>query len=362
MNELDALICLTHIPYLGSIKIRTLIHHYGSALEAIQASPDALAELPGFGPKISQAWQHELKKETWKYQLDLAKKQQVQVIPYTSPHYPRRLLDIVDHPLVLYVKGSLLKEDQRALAVIGTRQASIYGLEMAKKMSTELTLAGFTIISGLARGIDTAAHIGAIEKGRTIAVLGSGLGHIYPKENQRLAEVIAERGALMSEFPFTTPPDRQHFPQRNRIVSGIAEGAVLVEAPKLSGAMNTMEQALSQGRKLFALPGRADQENFQGNHHLIKNRQAELVENVQDILIHFDHLFAPLATKSKTTHRPMLEPEEEKFIRQMPQIEFSIEEMAEKSKLPIAKLNVLLMSLVLKKIIKEYPGKIYKII
>lgn len=359
-EEIEALLRLTMVPYLGSIKIRLLVQQYGSAQAALTASVSSLMELPGFGQKLLASWQEELKSDRWQKELDLAERFNVRLIPYTSPDYPKRLLEIIDHPVLLYVKGTLTKEDQRCLAIVGTRQASLYGMEMARRLGKELAHAGFTIISGLARGIDTAAHEGALETGRTIGILGCGLAHMYPKENQRLASVMSGQSALISEFPMSTPPDRQQFPQRNRIVSGMAGGTLLIEAPKQSGAMITVDRALSQGRKVFALPGRADQENFQGNHALIKAGQAELIENSQDVLNHFSQLFAFSAPKMINQARPLLEPEEEEFIRQLPTEELSIEDLIVRTKWPANKLTVLLMSLVLKKVIKEYPGKIYK--
>lgn len=338
-----------------------MIHHFGSPAEAAQADPKEIQELPGFGPKIIQSWRDSLGKPVWKNTWDLAERLGVQIIPYTSSVYPKRLRGIVDFPLILYVKGTLIPADHRSLAVIGTRQASIYGLEMTRKITGDLSRAGFTIVSGLARGIDTAAHAVACEQGRTLAVLGCGLGHLYPRENERLAETIISRGALISEFPITTPPDRQHFPQRNRIVSGMTLGTILMEAPKQSGAMITVGQALSQGRKVFALPGRADQDNFKGNHELIKNDQAQLIENSQDVIMQFDDLLGPLSFKSSVQRAfPQLEKEEADFIQLLPAEELSIEDIASQTKLPMAKVNVLLFSLVLKKMIKEYPGKIYK--
>jgi DNA processing protein len=257
------------------------------------------------------------------------------------------------------MQGELLKEDQRCLAIVGTRQASVYGQEMAHRLSRELAQAGFTIVSGLARGIDTAAHRGALEKGRTLAVLGSGLACIYPTENIALAGAIRQQGALISEFAMATPPDRQNFPQRNRIVSGMTLGTILIEAPQQSGAMLTVERALNQGRPVFALPGRVDQDSFRGNHALIKERKAELIENVEDILKNFE-CSLPLVFKPTQKLPFRLEKEEEELLRQMPIQEISVEELVAHIQWPVAKLNGLLMSLVLKKIVKEYPGKIYK--
>lgn len=360
MEELEALLILSSLPHVGSVKIRLLMQHYGSAVAALQAPLAELAHFPGFGPKILQAWKKGLEEADWKQNLLLAERLQTQLIPFTSPHYPRRLLEIVDYPLVLYVQGTLLKEDQRCLAVVGTRQASLYGQEMAKQLSRELAQAGFTVVSGLARGIDTAAHQGALEKGRTLAVLGSGLACLYPSENGNLARAIRQQGALMSEFAMAAPPDRHHFPQRNRIVSGMALGTILIEAPQKSGAMLTVEKALSQGRPVFALPGRVDQESFKGNHALIKGRKAELIESVEDILKNFSDGSLPLIFKSTKPPSVPLEKEEEELLRQMPIQEVSIEELVAHVPWPVAKLNGLLMSLVLKKMVKEYPGKIYK--
>jgi DNA processing protein len=358
LNELEALLLLTHTPFLGSTKIRLLIAHFGSATAAVQAPLAEWSELPGFGPKILQARQEGQKAVAGT--LHLVEQQHIQVISYAQANYPQKLLEISDYPLILYVKGTLQAGDQRSLAIVGTRQASIYGLEMTRSLSTDLAAAGFTIISGLARGIDTAAHAAACEKGRTIAVLGSGLCCLYPKENEHLAQKICQTGALISEYPPATPPDRHHFPRRNRIVSGMSLGTILIEAPLQSGAMITMDQAMQQGRRAFAIPGRADTENFRGNHHLIKKQRAELIENSKDVIMSFSDMFVALPTKLSIQNSIPLEKEEEIFIRQLPQEELSIEDIAVRTKLPIAKINVLLMSLVLKKILKEYPGRIYK--
>lgn len=360
LEELEALLILSSLPHVGSIKIRLLMQHYGSALATLQAPLEEIATFPGFGSKILQTWKKGVEGREWVQNLQLAERLQTHLIPFTSPHYPKRLLEIADHPLVLYVQGDLLKEDRRCLAVVGTRQASVYGQEMAKQLSAKLAQAGFTVVSGLARGIDTSAHQGALERGRTLAVLGSGLAHLYPTENIPLAHAIRQRGALISEFAMATPPDRQNFPQRNRIVSGMTLGTLLIEAPQQSGAMLTVERALSQGRPVFALPGRADQDSFKGNHALIKERKAELIEEIGDILRILGEDSLPLVFKAAPLPFVSLETEEEELLKQMPIQETSVEDLAARVQWPIARLNSLLMSLVLKKMVKEYPGKIYK--
>jgi DNA processing protein len=193
-----------------------------------------------------------------------------------------------------------------------------------------------------------------------VAVLGSGLACIYPSENKQLAEQIAQQGALMSEFSMATPPDRPHFPQRNRIVSGMTMGTLLIEAPQQSGAMLTTARALDQGRPVFALPGRIDQESFKGNHTLIKEGQAKLIDQMQDILQHFDDFSLPLVFKPAVRSSLPLEKEEADLLHELPTQELSVEDILRKTQWPVAKVNGLLMSLVLKKMVKEYPGKIYK--
>lgn len=361
MNELEALAILSQLPHLGSVKIRSLLGHFGSALNVLEADVQEIEDLPGFGSKISRHWKYWEKDSSWQEDLELAQRHAVQIIPISAPSYPKRLLELHDAPILLYIKGEIKPQDQQAIAVVGTRNATRYGHEMAERIAGGLAASGFTVVSGLARGIDTTAHIHALTYGRTIAVIGSGLLDVYPRENRSIAEQITRKGALISEFPMKTPPDRQNFPQRNRIVSGMTLGTVLVEAPVESGAMITMHKAFSQDRKLFAVPGRADFETFQGNHQLIKTGKAQLVEKAEDIVEYFQDLFGALKIVPVLARKKVvLEPEEEELLNQIPTRDLSFDEIAILTKLTAMKLNILLMSLVLKKVIKEYPGKMYK--
>lgn len=359
MEELEALVILNSMPQVGSTKKQRLIQHYGSALEALKVPLEEIAHFLNFQPKVVKLWKEELDDHQWEHNLRLVERLHAQLVPYTSPRYPRRLLEIEDYPLVLYIQGTLSNEDERSISIVGTRQASIYGKNMAEQLSRELASMGMTVVSGLARGIDTAAHQGALAGGRTIAVLGSGLGSIYPSENKELAESISQKGALISEFPMAAPPRRHHFPQRNRIVSGLSMGTLLIEAPCQSGAILTAERAIKQKRPVFALPGRADLDSYKGNHALIKESKAKLIEGSRDILNYFE---LPLSCKSLPVQRRTisLENEERELLNLMPSHEVSIEELINRVQWQVAKLNRLLMSLVLKKIIKEYPGKFYK--
>lgn len=359
MHETEAFAVLTSIPYLGAAKVRLLLQTFGSAVTALETPITHIEKLPGF-ERVMPYWKEWKQNEVWQKDLALVERLGAQLIPFTSPLFPKSLLEIADHPVLLYVQGELKPQDQHSIAIVGTRHASIYGNEMAEQISKDLAARGFTVISGLARGVDTAAHRGALEKGRTIAVIGSGLGDIYPPENHGLAQEIGRKGALISEFGMATPPDRQNFPQRNRIVSGMTLATLLIEAPLKSGAMITMEKAFMQKRKLFALPGRADNENFQGNHFLIKNGKAQLIENAADVITHFEGLFPFLTVKSSKTQSLYLDKNEEALLEKMTQEEIGIDTLAQLTHLPISQLHTILMGLVLKKIIKEFPGKIYK--
>jgi len=198
--------------------------------------------------------------------------------------YPTNLKYIYQPPATIYLEGSIIPQDQIAIAIVGSRRATDYGLNNAERLGFELAARGIAVISGLARGVDSAAHRGALKaKGRTIAVLGSGLNRLYPPENKNLAREIARSGALISEFTPDTPPERQNFPRRNRIISGLSLGVVIVEAAKRSGALITAGFALEQGREVFALPGKIDSFTSGGTHDLIK-QGAKLIESVEDII------------------------------------------------------------------------------
>lgn len=359
LSEIEALAILAAISGIGAVRMRFLIQHFGSASNALQAPGEEIKKLSGF-ERIAPNWNRWQVDLTWQKDLDLAAKYGVTLLPYTSPHYPKRLLELSDHPLLLYVQGELKPQDQRSIAIVGTRNASIYGNEMAESIARDLAGAGFTIVSGLARGVDTAAHCGALERGRTLAVIGSGLADIYPRENIALGGNISRQGALISEFPMLAPPDRQNFPQRNRIVSGMTMATLLIEAPVKSGAMITMDRAMTQKRKLFALPGRADVENFRGNHLLIKNGDAQLIENAQDVISHFQDFFGFMTKPSTNQISIAINAEEEQLLKLMPNEELNIEELIHLSGLPVQQVQHLLMGLILKKLIKEFPGKIYK--
>ncbi|MEA1964030.1 MAG: DNA-processing protein DprA, partial [Candidatus Aerophobetes bacterium] len=283
VNKMREWLLLSKLPLLGSKKCRQIVEYFGSPQKVLSASFNDIAKVPGLDKKavlsIMQAEKIDIDNE-----ITELNKIGVNIVGFQEPLYPSNLLTIFDPPFILYVRGKLKKEDVNAIAIVGTRRATTYGKLTARKLARELAKEGITIVSGMARGIDTAAHWGALEVGgRTIAVLGCGVDVVYPPENKRLMKEIIKNGAIISEFPLKSVPDAFHFPQRNRIISGLSKGVVIVEAPLKSGALITANFALEQGREVFAVPGNISNPNTQGTNRLIKEG-AKLVETREDIL------------------------------------------------------------------------------
>jgi DNA processing protein len=282
-NDRKYWIALKSIDGVGSLGFKNLVDAFGHPKKVFNASLQSLTAVPRIGPKTAgnvkdfNGWQ---KAEE---ELELLKKYYARLITYQDSLYPRCLLNIYDFPPFLYAKGHL-KEDDVNIAVVGSRTASTYGKFSTERLCRELAIKGITVVSGLAKGIDSAAHKGALAgKGRTIAVLGCGLDTIYPPENRELYEEIVAKGAVITEYAFGTPPSGSNFPARNRIISGISLGVVVVEANEKSGSLITAKLALEQGREVFAVPGSIDSAGSRGTHRLIK-QGAKLIENVYDIL------------------------------------------------------------------------------
>lgn len=361
VQELHALLILTLIPYLGSMRIQALIEKFGSASAVLELSASEIANIAGFGAKIAPSWGNWKKEEGWKRQLELADKKVISLVPYFDVRYPKHLKAISDYPILLYVKGNLTLIEN-SIAIVGTRNATIYGKEIAEQLGKELASMGYTVVSGLARGIDTAAHLGALQvkEGRTVGVLGSGINCIYPQENKQLSEAMVLNGALVSEFSIETPPDRLNFPRRNRIVAGMTKATVLIEAPLKSGAMITMDFADRYKKHLFAFPGRVDWECFKGNHHLIKQGKAHLIEEAKDIAFLLGDKAIEMKPSFEKKHVELLNEQEKRLWEVLPYEEVTVDEIIGLIKGPVSKVQSLLMSLVIKKFIKEYPGKIYK--
>jgi DNA processing protein len=287
----------------------------------------------------------------------------VRVVTREDADYPKNLREIYDPPLVLYVKGTLVERDALSIAIVGSRRTTLYGQEMARKLAYQLSRVGVTVVSGLARGIDTQAHKGALQaKGRTVAVIGCGIDVMYPAENKDLAEEIAANGgAIISEFPFGVQPDRQTFPMRNRIVSGWSLGVVVVEANQQSGALITANFAGEQGRHVFAVPGRADSPLSRGSNKLIKDG-AKLTEDAEDILNEFEYLLPKTKkepTKSATGATLVLTAPEARVLTALGEDELVMDEIIQRCGLTTACVSTTLLALEMKRIVRQLPGKIY---
>ena len=284
MDSREAFIALNMIEGIGPVRVRQLLEQFGDSPAILSASKSQLERVYGIGPEIGDAVAN------WQNTVDLAGELKrieqfgCKIVIQTDENYPELLKQIYDPPIVLYVKGNLLAKDKNSIAMVGSRMTTHYGIEIARKLSYQLAYIGVTVVSGGARGIDTAAHQGALNaKGRTIAVLGTGINLVFPSENAELFERIAATGAVISQFPFNRPGDKQTFPIRNRIVAGMTLGTVVVEANLTSGALITAGMAVENGRQVFAVPGRIDSPRSKGCHDLIK-KGAKLCESAEDIL------------------------------------------------------------------------------
>ena len=284
MTEVESYIALNMINGLGSVLINRLVERFGRAGAVFSAEIKELTEVSGITPELSGNIKSILTSDEFFRELRQIKDSNVKVITIADKIYPEVLRQIYDPPVLLYMKGSPGVFDNKMLAVIGCRRASSYGLKQARKLAYELAGNDFCIVSGMAKGIDTEAHKGALQaQGKTIAVLGSGFSKIYPPENKPLFDKIAESGAVVSEYSMNTAPLRGNFPRRNRIISGLSQAVIVIEAAKKSGSLITADLALSQGREVFAMPGAANSFNCQGTNKLIKDG-AKLIENYQDVL------------------------------------------------------------------------------
>ncbi|HEY5894870.1 MAG TPA: DNA-processing protein DprA [Chthoniobacterales bacterium] len=291
MTHTEACIALNMIAKIGPVRIRRLREVFGSPERILAAKRHELQSIDGIGPETA------VEISDWENRIDLsAELARVRdfgatVLTQEDAVYPKLLREIHDPPTVLYVWGRLSEKDHHAIGVVGSRKTTHYGLESARKLSYQIAYAGLTVVSGLARGIDTAAHLGALAaKGRTVAVVGGGFHYLYPPENRELAEKISANGAVVSEFSMTVQPDRQTFPMRNRIISGWSFGTLVVEAGLNSGALISANMAIDQGRTVYAVPGPIDRPNSLGSNRLIQ-QGAKLVMDASDILDDMGTLF-----------------------------------------------------------------------
>lgn len=360
MKDLRYAVALSLAPKTGAVSFKHAVEQLGSARAALEAGEAewrrALRAVKGAkAPWPGLAAASLLEKA--ELEIEKAQKAGVDVIALGDPRYPAALREIYDPPAVLYVKGSLPSADMPSVAVVGSRVASLYGRTMAEKISREVAAAGVTVVSGLALGIDTAAHEGALAGGgKTIAVLGGGIGRLYPPQNKRLAEKIAASGAVISEYPMDMEAQPGFFPMRNRVISGLSQAVLVIEARQKSGALITADLALEQGRDVLALPGNADSSKSMGTNSLLK-QGAKLVVSAADVLA---ELGFSAVKKAKESRRKSLSAEEERVASLLEDGPLHLDEIAESSQFSLQKSLSVLSYLEMKGVVKETPGKYFR--
>lgn len=358
-EEIRHILALLEIKDLGSVSIRKIIQAFGSAIKVFYSEPEEIASLTGI--KLDTAKKIKSFSNWQKIDdlIDLCEKKLIKILSINDESYPQLLKEIYDPPVVLFCKGMLLPQDNFGLAVVGSRQLSDYGKRVTEKFAFELASCGITIVSGLARGIDSVAHLSALSaQGRTIAVLGSGILKIYPPENKKLSEQIIQRGAILSEFYPETPPKRENFPKRNRIISGITLGTLVTEATTNSGALITAKLALEQGREVFAVPGNITSKNSEGTNFLIK-KGAKLVQKIEDILEEIKP-FIPSLKESYISLESTIKvdlTDEENAIFSLLDKPLNLEEIVLKTGFSISRILEILLKLEINGLISRFEGK-----
>jgi len=370
VTDREACIILNLLPGIGSARLQAMLDQFGRAGAILEQPEVELARVKNIPEKLA------VKIADWRNQVDfesemaLAERAGVRIITLYDEEYPQILKGIYDPPVCLYVRGNLPDFSYNSIAIVGSRRVTVYGKKMAKYLSEAASYAGWTIVSGLAYGVDALAHQAALDtKGTTVAVLGGGLARIHPQEHTQLARNIVESGgAVISEYPMNYPVSRQSFPRRNRIVSGLSQAVLVVEAGINSGALLTANIGLEQGKTVFAVPGQADNPQAKGCHHLIKEG-ARLVETFDDVLADFEflpgfsvnepqeqYLFDP---DQSDEPKPELNDSEQIIMDSLLDGQKSVDELSVKTGLETGKLLSLLMKLEFRKLISQLPGRIF---
>lgn len=353
-------VALTFIPNFGPRRFKKLLEAFGTVKDIFEAPAEEISRIEGMKQEMALAIGHESLLEKADKEIKKASNHDVDIIPYEAKNYPEALKSIDDSPIVLYVRGKIPVNDKPMIAVVGSRISSLYGQRIAKEISCDLARAGITIVSGMARGIDTAAHEGALEAdGTTIAVMGSGLNFIYPAENKKLAERILKKGALISEYSMDVSPEAKNFPIRNRIISGLSKAVLVAEAREKSGALITADIALEQGRDVFAVPANVDSTKSRGSNSLLK-QGAKFVTDAADILEELGFsvtLSEPGAKKGEAVQS--LDGDEKKILSFLDSEPVAMDELLERASIPANRVMTALSFLEMKKLIKKVPGNYF---
>ena len=365
MYEMDKLLpwfCLKCVPGIGNHLFKRLIKRFELPELVFQASEEELIQVEGISARQAATIQNFRTPDSIRRELDQINQKGLCITTLADPEYPSLLREIPDPPPFLYVFGNLDKS-LRNIAVVGSRNATAYGISTTQKLCADLSAFDITIVSGMAIGIDTAAHQGALAaSGKTVAVLGSGLNKIYPSENQYLFERISERGAVITEFELNTEPEAHHFPIRNRIISGMSLGTVVVEATKKSGSLITARLSAEQNREVFAVPGSIQSFKSMGTHTLIK-QGAKLVENAQDVIeelsafIDVPSMTRPQNQNGTTKKLSSLTPDEIAVYKLLSPYPEHIDSIVRKTAIEPGKLLSILLQLELNGMVNQLPGK-----
>ncbi len=363
-RELIHRIALTLIPGIGDVLGKKLVTFCGSVEAVFREKEEHLMKIPGIGKTLAQSIRTNKIIERAEKEVRFVQKYKIEPIFYLDDNFPERLKQCEDHPLMLYYKGTTPLEHTRPIAFVGTRRATEYGRTYCKKIIDEIAPFDPLIVSGLAFGIDTIAHRSALEAGLpTIGVLGHGLDKIYPIQNKKLAEMMLHQGGLLTEFMSETNPDAVNFPKRNRIIAGLSDAVVVIEAGKKGGALITADIANSYNRDVFALPGRVNDLYSEGCHFLIKTNRAALVENGADLVFALDWQPKKETTPHQTQLFVDLNPEEEKIVAILREKgDADIDNLIANTQLSSGVVASALLNLEFKDVIKLLPGKVYRLI
>ena len=377
MTPIHSWLALKTVSGVGNHLYKRLMEVFGEPADVFCAKKSDLMAVDGLSGRVADGilsfrFSDEIEKE-----IEFSRKQGFRIIPFSDPEYPPLLRHIPDPPPYLYVNGCLEHTDH-SVAMVGSRSASTYGISIARRLSRDLATKGLPIVSGMARGVDSAAHEGAMEgHGKTYAVLGSGLGVIYPPENRKLFHAISENGAVISEFPVMEPPNAYNFPARNRIIAGMSLGTIVVEAAQKSGSLITARLAAEQNREVFAVPGNINSAKSMGAHNLLK-QGAKLVAFAQDVIEEFYQFQenpgvdpAGIESPSHTDREPPDSPatpkpgsghltnEESLVYDTLDAYPLHIDELSRKTGLNVGRLSVVLLNLELKGLVVQSPGKYF---
>jgi DNA processing protein len=361
MVNVRDLLRLSSVHLIGSTKMRALLAHFENAANVLQASPRELIKVPGIDKKLASNIAHRKDDDAFAdEQLKKLNKIGGCILTVWDKEYPELLKRIYDPPALIFILGRFNPKDRQSVAIVGTRQPSLYGQHVAEDFTEKLCRFGISIVSGLARGIDTIAHTVALKSaGRTIAVIGSGLDVPYPPENRKLLDRIAEAGVVLSEFPMGTKPDATNFPRRNRIISGLSLGTVIIESAEDGGAMITASTALDQDREVFAVPGNISERRSRGTNTLIQEGRAKLVRNVEDILGELNLRLEDDVLQKEEPPPLQLSIFEQQIYELVSSEPIHIDTLAATAERSTSDVLVTLLSLEFKGLVRQLPGKMF---